>query len=145
MAATSVTYSSITVQWGPVNCSQHNGDITGYSVRYGVQGYDTQTMNVSGDATKTTIPELNSSTVYVIEVAAVNSAGTGPYSDPITETTDGKFSCMFYNPLYWGASAPTFPSFIYNNVLFLLNRCIFSITLKGKRDMFYICGKLLLL
>ena len=90
-----VTFSSITVQWGPVNCIQRNGDITGYSVRYGAQGDgNTQTVSVSGgNTTKITISGLHSSTVYAIEVAAVNSAGIGPYSVPSTETTDGMFHC----------------------------------------------------
>ena len=73
-----VTSSSITVQWGPVNCIHRNGDITGYSVQYGVQGSgSTQTISVSGgDITETTITGLKPSTNYSIEVAAVNSAGT---------------------------------------------------------------------
>ena len=77
-----VTSSSITVQWGAVDCIHHNGDITGYSVRYGVQGSgSTQTSDVSGgDTRQTTIPGLNTSTTYSIEVAAVNSAGIGEYS-----------------------------------------------------------------
>ena len=77
-----VTSSSITVQWGAVNCIHHNGDITGYSVRYGVQGSgSTQNMSVSGgDTSQTTIPGLNPSTNYSIQVAAVNSAGIGEYS-----------------------------------------------------------------
>ena len=81
-----VTSSSITVQWGEVDCIDRNGDITGYSVRYGVQGSgSTQTRDVSGgDTRQTTIPGLNPSTTYSIQVAAVNSAGIGVYSDPIT-------------------------------------------------------------
>ena len=77
-----VTSSSITVQWGPVDCIHHNGDITGYSVRYGVQeSGSTQTMSVTGgDATEATISGLTPSTMYSIEVAAVNSAGIGAYS-----------------------------------------------------------------
>ena len=91
MTTSSVTYSSITVQWGPVNCIQRNGDVTGYSVRYGVQGGgSTQTVSVSGgDATRRTISGLDTPTTYTIEVAAVNNAGTGPYSSPITRTTNG--------------------------------------------------------
>ena len=81
-----VTSSSITVQWGAVDCIHRNGDITGYSVRYGVQGSavgDRTVEMVSGaDTTQTTISELSPSTTYSIEVAAVNSAGTGMYSDP---------------------------------------------------------------
>ena len=87
----SSTSSSITVQWGAVNCIDHNGDITGYSVRYGVQGSGTQTVNVSGgEATMTTISGLESSTNYSIEVAAVNNAGTGVYSDAVISETDGE-------------------------------------------------------
>ena len=33
---------------------------------------------------------LRDSTTYTIEVAAVNSAGTGEYSDSITAETEGK-------------------------------------------------------
>ena len=89
-----VTSSNITVQWGAVDCIHHNGDITGYSVRYGVQGSgSTQTRDVSGSDTRhTTIPGLNPSTTYSIQVAAVNSAGIGVYSDPpvIIETLPSK-------------------------------------------------------
>ena len=67
---------------------EHNGEITGYSVRYGVQGQATRTMPVSGGrATMTTIHNVMSSTTYSIEVAAVNYIDTGPYSDPITVET----------------------------------------------------------
>ena len=91
MATSDVTSSNITVQWGTVNCIQRNGDITGYSVRYGVQGDgSTQTVSVSGgDTTETTISGLDSSTNYTIEVAAVNSAGTGVYSNAVYQLTQG--------------------------------------------------------
>ena len=86
-----VTSSSITVQWGAVDCIHRNGDITGYSVRYGVQGSgSTQTESVSGGtATEATISGLVAGTNYSIEVAAVNSAGTGVYSDTLTVLTSG--------------------------------------------------------
>ena len=87
-----VTSSNITVQWGAVDCIHHNGDITGYSVRYGVQGSgSTQTSDVSGGgATNIVISGLTSSTNYTVEVAAVNSVGTGVYSGPYTVQTDSK-------------------------------------------------------
>ena len=87
-----MTSSSITVQWGAVDCSHRNGDITDYSVRYGVQ-----TMSVSGGgATQTIISGLTASTEYSIQVAAVNSAGTGVYSDAIMQLTQGIVSeCYF--------------------------------------------------
>ena len=83
-----VTFSSITIQWGAVDCIHRNGDITGYSVRYGVQGSgegDRTVEMASGDSSggMYQISGLSAATVYTIEVAAVNNAGTGFSSTPI--------------------------------------------------------------
>ena len=95
------TTSNITVQWGAVDCIDHNGDITGYSVRYGVQGTaegDRTVKMATGDSSggMYTIPGLNSSTTYSIQVAAVNSAGIGVYCDPpvIIETLPSKYTSV---------------------------------------------------
>ena len=84
-----VTSSNITVQWGAVNCTDRNGDITGYSVEYGIQGTaegDRTVKMATGDSSggMYTISGLSAATVYTVKVAAVNSAGTGVYSDSIT-------------------------------------------------------------
>ena len=88
-----MTSSSITIQWGPVDCAHRNGDITGYSVRYGIQGSGrTLTMTVSGGATtEKSMTGLDSATNYSIEVAVINNVGTGVYSSPIIVTTLCKF------------------------------------------------------
>ena len=98
VSVSAVTSSSITVQWGAVDCIHHNGDITGYSVRYGVQGsYDkNRTVEMAtGDSNggMYTISRLSPATIYTVEVAAVNSA-TGIYSDPRDQLTLGK---MFHH------------------------------------------------
>ena len=85
---------NITVKWDPVSCIQRNGDITQYSVRYKVKGsYHIQNMRVKSSAvtTEVTITGLHSATTYSIEVAAVNSAGTGVYSAAIVATTKRKY------------------------------------------------------
>ena len=89
VSTSDVTSSSITVQWGLVDCIHRNGDITGYSVLYGtVRSGNTQTVLISGGTTaETIIFGLDSVTNYSIEVAAVNSAGIGPYNDPIYSNT----------------------------------------------------------
>ena len=92
------TSSSITVQWGAVDCIDHNGNVTGYSVRYGIQGSaegDRTVEMTTGDSSGGihTISGLSAATVYTVEVAAVNSVGTGVYSDSITVVTIGKHHC----------------------------------------------------
>ena len=74
-----------------MDCIHRNGDITGYLVRYGVQGSgNTRIMSVSrGTTTKATISGLSATTPYTIEVAAVNSVGTGTYSSLMTVSTSG--------------------------------------------------------
>ena len=88
-----MTSSGITVQWEMVPCIHHNGDITGYSVRYGIQGESTQTMSAPGDSSGGSyeITGLQSSTTYSIEVAAINSAGTGEYSEHKDQLTSGEY------------------------------------------------------
>ena len=59
---------------------------------YGIQGSEcVQTVTVSGVvATEAIISRLIDAVTYSIEVAAVKSAGTGEYSNPITAKIDGK-------------------------------------------------------
>ena len=87
------TDTSITVQWGAVPCIDRNGNITNYSVRYGVEGNSENsiTVLVTGTALGGTyqITGLEPVTVYDIGVAAVTSAGTGEYRD-IGIITSGK-------------------------------------------------------
>ena len=92
-----VTSSSITVQWGPVDCIHRNGDITGYSVQYG-----SETVSVSGNSSggMYVISGLMPSTNYTMQVAAETNAGTGPYSEPVNQLTDGMFLFSTCNSLY---------------------------------------------
>ena len=82
---TFATSYSITINWELVPCEHRNGDITGYSVRYGEMGTnmtDTTVLNVTGaSVTEATISNPTLSTTYSIQVAAVNSAGTGEFGN----------------------------------------------------------------
>ena len=68
-------------------CILRNGDITGYTVQYREMGSESiQTVNVT-DRT-ITISGLTTATTYTYQVAAMNSAGIGVYSDLNNVTTD---------------------------------------------------------
>ena len=75
-----INSTALTVQWETVPCIEQNGDITGYTVRVLESGKMERVEDVVGDVT---ISELTPSTTYSIQVAAVNSEDTGPYSDLI--------------------------------------------------------------
>ena len=92
VTVTGVTSSTISVQWGSVPCIHQNGDITGYSVQYEVMGSgNTQTMNVTGaGVTEATLSNLTASTTYSVQVAAVNSAGTGVFNNSQSAMTLSK-------------------------------------------------------
>ena len=89
-----VTSSSITVQWGSVSCIHRNGDITGYRIRAMTSG-ENDRIGTVGDVREATISGLIPSTEYTVSVAAVNSQDTGPYSDGIVTSTNGKL--VHYN------------------------------------------------
>ena len=105
---TEVTTSNITVLWGRIDCSDQNGDITGYTVRYGVEGSESKNNHeVSVVTTTTTITGLDSAYKYSIEVAAVNSVGIGVYSHPIIATTKGKYY-NYVDNVYFPCFLPAF-------------------------------------
>ena len=82
---TFATSYSITINWELVPCEHRNGDITGYSVRYGEMGtnmIDVTVLNITeASVTEATISNLMLSTTYSFKVAAVNRAGTGVFSN----------------------------------------------------------------
>ena len=92
-APTSVNVSAmnctaITVQWGMVPCIEQNGHITGYTLNVtGIEDMKRVEDFFGGGVTQVIISELTPSTTYSIQIAAVNSEGTGPYSAPITIDT----------------------------------------------------------
>ena len=100
MSVFAVNSTAITVQWWAVNCIHRNGDITGYSVQYTGDG-SIQTVNVSGDSSggMVTISGLSPITMYLVNVAAVNSAGTGVYSEHMMISTP-ESECMHENNLF---------------------------------------------
>ena len=88
ITAFNVAPTSFSVQWETVPCIQRNGDITGYSVRYGVLGnggMETLTMVVP-DILMTNLTGLVPATSYLVQVAGVNGLGVGVYGE-ITVTT----------------------------------------------------------
>ena len=79
--------TSVMLTWNELACLQQNGDITGYMIQY--VGNSQTITNSSSDASTTyTVQGLDPFTEYSFSVAAVNSNGTGPFSEqPLTIRT----------------------------------------------------------
>ena len=88
---TSSTPTTITVEWGEVECIHRNGDITGYSVRVVTSSEGGRVISV-GDLRQATISGLSPFTEYIVSVAAVNNAGIGVYSNGATIRTKSEIS-----------------------------------------------------
>ena len=90
VTAGTATTNSITVQWEEVPCLHRNGEITGYTVVARTNGEVVKSVEVD-DGREATISGLNPSTMYNVSVAAINSAGTGPFIS-ITAETAGEYN-----------------------------------------------------
>ena len=68
-------------------CLRRNGEITGYTVVATISGEVVKSVEVDvNDGREATISGLNPITNYYVSVAAVNSAGTGPYRSMTVKT-----------------------------------------------------------
>ena len=75
-------------------CLDRNGEITGYIAQASTttSGRMNRTAVVNGSETEATITGLTPSTQYIVQVAAVNSAGSGPFSPIDVYSTKGNTS-----------------------------------------------------
>ena len=83
LEATFVQFTEVSLNWREVPCDQQNGPITGYVVRYYAtcsHGRDVQ-QTKSVVTTGSIIDGLTPNTEYAFQVAAVNTNGTGPFSE----------------------------------------------------------------
>ena len=83
----------IIIQWEPVKCSHHNGEIIGYNVTYYPTGEMLKSMvTYASDSTFTAVG-LRFDIWFVFEVQAINSYGTGPPASITLETSglQGKY------------------------------------------------------
>ena len=85
------TVFAITVKWDPVDCMYQKGVITNYAIQYYKRDRKNETMVYTTSMLEYTITDLQPSTMYMIEVAAVNDAGIGIYGNMWHDLQKGAF------------------------------------------------------
>ena len=90
--------ASLKVSWQPPMEKSYSVPVTGYVIQYikaGMQDTIKDIKNING--TTHTISGLVACTKYSVKVAAVNDDGTGPFSEPVVETSgeDGELNLCF--------------------------------------------------
>jgi hypothetical protein len=93
LSGTSTT-STVTLTWSPITGNANIGytPITTYAIYYNGGGASTTYTQVlqSNSYTGSTITNLNASTSYSFEIAALNTQGLGPFSSIYTISTVNK-------------------------------------------------------
>ena len=84
------------VTWGTIECIEHNGIITGYTVVFQEQGGANVPGSVNTVDRTFSATELTPFTSYTFQVAGINDVGTGPFTDIITITTDEEGLFLLY-------------------------------------------------
>ena len=83
-----VSSTTVNIKWRQIDCIEHNGVITNYTVVFQEQGGAVIPGEVNVMDRTFTASGLTPHTNYIFRVAGVNSNGTGPYSNAITVLTD---------------------------------------------------------
>ena len=80
-----------------MECTQRNGIITGYVIQYNISnGSNPNEVTIDAEATGIVITGLSRFSVYSISIAAMNSIGTGVFSEMFTF-----FTCKLINVNYY--------------------------------------------
>lgn len=87
--------TSVTVSWSPPQSERQNGIISRYSVNVTKSNSGESSLLSTADRS-ITLEQLDPFTTYLISVAAQTAIGLGPYTLPLTVTTneDGNDLCM---------------------------------------------------
>ena len=84
LLSTSISSNSITLSWDELSCVDHNGEITGYRIEYGVATFDTMEAVTGSSFTANGLRPFSN---YTFRVAAIGNTLIGQYSAALNRQT----------------------------------------------------------
>ncbi|XP_037094696.1 tyrosine-protein phosphatase Lar-like [Pollicipes pollicipes] len=101
------TTDRVAFTWDPPRSDQRNGKITGYSVQFHKKGNLDHVERMHPNDTKVVFAKLEENTAYVFRARANTSVGAGPWSAPVSVSTE---SDLVRPPINLRAMATSFSS-----------------------------------
>ena len=94
-----VTSTSVLLTWCPPPVDTTNGPITAYILEYGESDSSSppNSVSLSGAVVEHTVTGLKPHTQYYVKVAAENTAGRGPFCEPVLTQTAPDSECWLCN------------------------------------------------
>ena len=107
------------LSWAPPPAEQHNGQLTGYTVKVKYQNWSEsrRSLTTGNTCTSTNVDSLKPNTGYIFEVSAMTAAGSGASTSTTHRTTEeGKMTHYDYESmlrkLCMGPAMHMFSSFV---------------------------------
>ena len=85
-----INSSSINATWDLLSCCESSGEIPYYILSLACNGTELHNVTIDDETNVHVFGGLEPNTNYTIRVAAVNSVGIGPWSDPRRVNTSGE-------------------------------------------------------
>ena len=81
--------SSVHLSWDPPPAEQHNGQLTGYTIKVKYQDGNKDRPSLTADNTSQVVDGLKPNTKYTFQVRAMTAAGSGPPASTENCTAEG--------------------------------------------------------
>ena len=97
----SIGTQSVDVSWIPPLTQDHNGPLTYYEIHFSQNQFDSlSTVIVQSQGLSTSYSNLEEFTNYTVVVAAATSTGLGPFTTPVSFTTQEAGTFSVSNNMY---------------------------------------------
>ena len=88
VSASKISQTSFMLSWSEPLFELQNGEITGYKIKVTTKNNLDEPLHIDTVILTALVTPVKQGTVYSVSVAAMTRVGVGPYSEPISVTTE---------------------------------------------------------